>query len=361
MQWRDTRPVLALYKKGVYQSGKDRARRGGAGIRCDRLALPHRRPHQGEETRARPSAANARRARQTDRRSVLLQWCDQQCQRMDLVPSNPLSKALQYACDRESSLRMYLGDPHLPMDTNHLERTLRVIPMGWRSRLFSWDGDPPSSTVGRRKCPILPTQDPVFMPVLGSKTAYCPCWHLRSFGPDTSFIFDSVFWFKYRAGMYIKLTKCGPRRYVQLVESYRDESGRTRQRTVASLGRLEAIEENLDSLVKGLEKVSGREVTRSSAPAAEPDIRFEPSRALGDTWSLTELWHELGFDQLRQACRSGKRRIDVESLIRLMVFNRLCDPESKLGVLRWLETVCLPGIETEGIAHQHRGVERASR
>jgi len=25
-------------------------------------------------------------------------------------------------------------------------------------------------------------------------------------------------------------------------------------------------------------------------------------------------------------------------LVRVMVFNRLCDPESKLGVLRWLET-----------------------
>ena len=122
---------------------------------------------------------------------------------------------------------------------------------------------------------------------------------------------------------------------------------------MASLGRLEAIEENLDSLVKALEKVSGREVTRSVGHATEPDIRFEPSRALGDTFSLTELWHELGFDQLRQACRSGKRRIDVEALMCVMVFNRLCDPESKLGVLGWLETVCLPGIETEGIAHQH--------
>lgn len=65
-------------------------------------------------------------------------WCEQQCQRMDLVPSNPLSKALGYAREREQSLRLYLTDPHLPMDTNHLERTLRVIPMGRRSWLFNW-------------------------------------------------------------------------------------------------------------------------------------------------------------------------------------------------------------------------------
>ena len=36
-----------------------------------------------------------------------------------------------------------------------------------------------------------------------------------------------------------------------------------------------------------------------------------------------------------------------------MVFNRLCEPDSKLGVLRWLETVAIPGIEAESIIHQH--------
>ena len=30
---------------------------------------------------------------------------------------------------------------------------------------------------------------------------------------------------------------------------------------------------------------------------------------------------------------------DVEALIRVMVLNRLCDPESKLGILRWVESV----------------------
>ena len=36
-----------------------------------------------------------------------------------------------------------------------------------------------------------------------------------------------------------------------------------------------------------------------------------------------------------------------------MVFNRLCDPESKLGVLRWLETVSIPEVETASLTHQH--------
>ncbi|HXH85741.1 MAG TPA: IS1634 family transposase, partial [Nitrospira sp.] len=43
----------------------------------------------------------------------------------------------------------------------------------------------------------------------------------------------------------------------------------------------------------------------------------------------------------------------VEACLRAMVFNRLCDPDSKLGVLRWLETVTLPDMPGEGIIHQH--------
>lgn len=36
-----------------------------------------------------------------------------------------------------------------------------------------------------------------------------------------------------------------------------------------------------------------------------------------------------------------------------MVFNRLCEPDSKLGVLHWLERVVIPGVPTPGITHQH--------
>ena len=65
-------------------------------------------------------------------------WCDAQCQRMDLVPSNPLTQALEYARTREGPLRVYLTDPNVSIDTNHLERTLRPIPMGRKSWLFCW-------------------------------------------------------------------------------------------------------------------------------------------------------------------------------------------------------------------------------
>jgi transposase len=66
------------------------------------------------------------------------QWCDEQCQRHDLLPSHPLSKALKYAMARTDRLKVFLSDPDVPIDTNHLERALRPVPMGRKNWLFCW-------------------------------------------------------------------------------------------------------------------------------------------------------------------------------------------------------------------------------
>ena len=69
--------------------------------------------------------------------------------------------------------------------------------------------------------------------------------------------------------------------------------------------------------------------------------------------TLTELWRSLGMDNvLKRIFRSSRRTVDIESLLRIMVFNRLCDPDSKLGVIRWLETIVMPGVDTDSINHQ---------
>ena len=64
-------------------------------------------------------------------------WCHNQRQRVDLVPSNPLAKALRYAADREQALCEFLTDPTIQLDTNHLEGSLRAIPMGRRNGCFA--------------------------------------------------------------------------------------------------------------------------------------------------------------------------------------------------------------------------------
>jgi transposase len=149
--------------------------------------------------------------------------------------------------------------------------------------------------------------------------------------------------------MFIKLTRSGARTYAQLVESFRDEHGKPRQRTVATLGRIDEHDGQVDALLNGLLRAKGR----PAAVAASPQVRFESALSLGDVWVLDALWHELGFDSLGAVFRRARFTTAVEHAIRVMVFNRLCDPESKLGVLRWLQTVSMPGVEVDKLTHQH--------
>ena len=87
--------------------------------------------------------------------------------------------------------------------------------------------------------------------------------------------------------MFIKVTSSGGRRYAQLVESYRNDAGQPRQRTLATLGRLEPGGD-VDRLIEALSRAQGRR----DAPAGSAritDLRFLEARAAGDVWALWQL------------------------------------------------------------------------
>jgi transposase len=65
-------------------------------------------------------------------------WLYEQRQRTDLTPKNPLTKALHYVNERQVEMKVFLANPDVAMDTNHIERALRVIPMGRKNYLFCW-------------------------------------------------------------------------------------------------------------------------------------------------------------------------------------------------------------------------------
>jgi len=147
--------------------------------------------------------------------------------------------------------------------------------------------------------------------------------------------------------MFIKLTRAAGRTYAQLVESFRDEHGTPRQRTITTLGRVDENGGQVDAVLSALLRAKGR-----SADISTPQVRFESALALGDVWALDQLWRELGFDALAGVFRRARYTTAVEHALRVMVFNRLCDPDSKLGTLRWLQTVSMPGIDAAKLTHQ---------
>ena len=145
--------------------------------------------------------------------------------------------------------------------------------------------------------------------------------------------------------MYTRITRSGGRSYLQIVEGFRTEAG-VRQRVLANLGRIDQLDgKKLDPLINGLQRALGR------APETVPTPHFESALAFGDVYALHGLWNELGLgDAVRRALRSSRRQFDAEALVRAMVFNRLCAPDSKLGCLDWLQTVAIPGMP-EAITH----------
>lgn len=66
-----------------------------------------------------------------------------------LLPTNPFTKAASYAIDRERSLRVFLAQPGVQMDTNHLERALRPIALGRKNWMFC------STEVGARQVGVI--------------------------------------------------------------------------------------------------------------------------------------------------------------------------------------------------------------
>ena len=78
--------------------------------------------------------------------------------------------------------------------------------------------------------------------------------------------------------MFLKITRSGPRQYLQLVEAFRDDAGKARHRTLVTLGRLDQLTDSLDAVISGLLKVTGRPDVLNAKLAP---VEFESARALG--------------------------------------------------------------------------------
>jgi len=66
------------------------------------------------------------------------EWLTRELKDNALLPSNKFQSAASYALKREAGLRIYLSDANVPIDTNHLEREIRPVPMGRKNWLFCW-------------------------------------------------------------------------------------------------------------------------------------------------------------------------------------------------------------------------------
>ena len=56
----------------------------------------------------------------------------------------------------------------------------------------------------------------------------------------------------YSSDMFVKLNRSGGRVYAQLAEAFRDDAGNPRNRVIATLGRVDKDDPNINSVLAGL-------------------------------------------------------------------------------------------------------------
>jgi hypothetical protein len=156
--------------------------------------------------------------------------------------------------------------------------------------------------------------------------------------------------------MFFRIKPSGPRRYLQVVENYWDQ-GRSRQRVLVTLGRLEQLQESgqLDALLASGGRLAQNLLILGAHQKGEaPVVR---TRRLGPALVFERLWQETGCAAVvTQLLRDRRFEFDVERAVFLTVLHRLCAPGSDRAADRWKEDQEIAGVADLELHHLYRAM-----
>jgi len=139
-------------------------------------------------------------------------------------------------------------------------------------------------------------------------------------------------------------------RYYSVVENRRLSSGKTAQRTVMYLGEINDKQElawrkTLEVFDEGQQCPrtlslfpEDRELPADAIDSVQvrlSGLELRRPRAFGNCWLACELWHQLGLEEFwRERLQQGREAVNWETVLQLLVVNRLIDPGSEFRVHR---------------------------
>jgi len=156
--------------------------------------------------------------------------------------------------------------------------------------------------------------------------------------------------------MFFRTKTSGPRTYLQVVEN-RWENGRSRQRVVATLGRLDQLQQSgqLEALL-----ISGARLAESVlvlTDHAQGKLPAYTSRHIGPALVFQRLWEETGCQHvILQLLRGRRYEFPVERAIFLTVLHRLFDPGSDRAAEKWKKDYQIGGCEALQLHHLYRAM-----
>jgi len=156
--------------------------------------------------------------------------------------------------------------------------------------------------------------------------------------------------------MFVRVKHAGKYDYLQLVENRR-EGKQTRQRIVATLGRLDRLHAKgqVDVLLRSL----GRFAERIQIQEAHKNGELEAlsTRRIGPALVFGRLWKELGIDRILNDHLAGRKfQFNVERAVFATVLHRLFESGSDRQGMRFLRDVDVPGAEDLDLHHMYRAM-----
>jgi transposase len=174
--------------------------------------------------------------------------------------------------------------------------------------------------------------------------------------------------------MYLRITKRTNKddsvvEYFQLAHNERHPDTRKPvAKIIHNFGRVDQLDrQELVRLCQSIGRVCGlrfddpQAITRNSADLGglPADMKIKQTLALGCPLVIDVLWERLGLKKCLEAIeQAAGGQAQLERALLAMVANRLCMPESKLGVWdRWLSTVYLPSCKDLKLRHMYEAMD----
>jgi transposase len=154
--------------------------------------------------------------------------------------------------------------------------------------------------------------------------------------------------------------------YYQLAHNERHPvSGKAVAKIIHNFGRTDKLDkEQLKRLCRSIARVCDLTVLDPSKDQPKDttlpdDLKIDRTVMLGTLLAIEALWEKTGVKKtLVDLAQDNKLPVLYERALFAMVANRLCAPESKLGVWdRWLDTVYLPSCEGLKLRHMYEAMD----
>jgi len=156
--------------------------------------------------------------------------------------------------------------------------------------------------------------------------------------------------------MFFRQKKSGTRVYLQVVEN-RWEDGRSKQRVIATLGRLDRLQQTgqLDGLLRSGVKFC--ESVLLLAAHRRGETTAMRTRPIGPAMIFERLWEETGCREvIEQLVARRKFAFRVERTVFLTVLHRLLISGSDRSAEKWKEAIGIEGVEELQLHHLYRSM-----